>query len=144
MKKIFTTILFVFFSQLQLFAVECTEKEYEHIFNNQNEYLDNAVSNLGENVIFKKSIKYDKDKQTIKVWTVSQLKTDEPAGFFKIYREFDIKNNKYRTLDSIKNNCDGSKKDEYYHIKDETWKNIPPSTVVDITLNTLKRYLNIN
>lgn len=136
MKKL---LLITSFLASQLFALECTEPLYED--NQVDRYVSYGFSaDHSAHVFDTKSIKFDKKKQTIQVWTLSEVKNNPNFGFLKILYEFDIKNNNYRFPRAISLHCNGN---IFESVKDLNWQSISPESSGEILLFKTKEYLNI-
>lgn len=127
-------------SCLSVFAVECTQKEYEPYFSNSR-YFNHVNTFNGKVVLDIDSIKYDKQKQIAKVWIINQLKTDPQAGIFKTHWEHDMKNNRVRVIGGGKYFCNG---DVIFSEKfNGEWEDIVPESVNEFTHKALKEHLGI-
>ncbi len=142
MKKI---LLGISFLALQVFALECTEKQYSPFFTDTEEvrYITACyLTATNDKMVFdNKSVKYDKKKQIIQVWVINQMKNNSYSGLYKTLYELDIKNNNWRYLDSISLSCEGSRLGSG---KDLTWQSISPQSSIELLLIRLKESLNIN
>ncbi len=139
MKKL---LLITSFLASQLFAAQCTEEQYEPFFvKNSDRYISTCSSRVGKNVFDKKSVIYDKENQTIRAWQITQLSADYTKAIMKGFWEFDIKNNRARSLSESHQDCNGKPMD---FVKDNgEWINIVPNSVNECFLDKLKEYLNI-
>ncbi len=141
MKKL---LLITSFLASQLFAVQCTEKQYSTFFGDTQEVryavASTQNSDNSRTVVDKKSIKFDKKKQIIQVWTIAEVKSEPTIGYWKILYEFDIENNNWRYPQAIAYNCDGSRIDSDKYL---TWQSIPPGSTVESLVVAMKGYLSI-
>lgn len=132
----------------QLFAVECTEKQYSPVFTDKNEirYMPSHYMTTDNSFVVtdKQSIVYDKSNQKIKVWIINQTKSAKYKGqaILKVYREFNLKNNQVRVIEAISYECNGMPLDGSQE-GESNWERIIPESGNEFVLNSLKRYLNI-
>ena len=140
MKKL---LLFLSFLASQLFAEQCIEEQYKPYFGKNNDrYIYSGSYVLGDTVFDKNSIIYDKENQTIKVWTISQVLGNYSPGIMKFYEEFDMKNNRQRVLSEVQLYCNGKPLNDFPKSNGK-WIYISPGGMGSANLNYLKEYLNI-
>ena len=138
MKKL---LLITSFLSSQLFAAQCTEKQYEPYFViNSDRYIYTSSSKVGNNVFDKKSVAYDKENQTIRVWLITQVSDNYKPAILKTLWELDIKNNRARGLSDMQLDCNGMITNSEV---EEKWVYIGPNTALEAFSNSLKLYLNI-
>lgn len=140
MKK--TIVIFILTLATSSFSVECTQEQYKPFFDDNNtRYMPFALSYTGVNVIDLNSIKYDKSNHRIQAWMISQLLDHKEVGIVKGLREYDIKNNSVRLLQSVMQTCSGRTVDRWEGV--DKWSQIIPQSVNETMLSSLKEYLNI-
>ena len=140
MKK---SLLLLGFLASQLFAVQCTEKQYSPYFTDkqENRYIFSYTTVDGEeNVIDKENIFYNENNKIVKSLTIHQDLVDPINGYAMILREFDLKNNEVRIISGTVYNCKGS---IIENLKRTGWEPVRPGTGNENGLNDLKRYLKI-
>ena len=138
MKKL---LLLLSFLVSQLFAEQCTEEQYKPEFDKKNDrYIFSNSSVYGNSVFDKKSIVYDKVNQKIVCWVIYQDFESPKYGKYKVFWEYNLKNNQVRVIEANGYKCNGKL------INEESkgdWYNIVPNSANELVLNNLKKYLNI-
>lgn len=139
MKKL---LLITSFLASQLFAVQCTDQQYNTEFDN-NRYMFSYIKTFDSSKAFidKESITYDKKNNKIICWTVFQTLSSRTFGMAKFKWEFNLKNNSFTILTAIAYDCEGKTLDIDNKAREIT--PIIPGSENEIVLNDLKNYLKI-
>ncbi len=141
MKKL---LLITSFLASQLFAIECPEEQYSLFFTDTKEvrYMFSSYLTLDNSrtVIDKKSIKFDKKNQIIQAWAISEMKSYSDIGLAKILYEFDIKNNNWRSPETLAFDCNGK---IIASIPFPNWTSNSPESTSEKVLFRLKKHLNL-
>jgi hypothetical protein len=145
MRKITLSMLYVSLLATSIFAVQCTEAQYEQ-FTGGSRYLFSGASNSdgAKNFVDKKSIVFDKNNQTIEAWCIYQNFTNPQVGLMRKKALFDLKTNKVKMLAFGVSTCSGTILQSRDTENEEEFKSITPNSVDEGILNVLKITLNIN
>lgn len=142
MKKI---ILSTFIASSFLFAVQCTDQQYER---NSQSYIDMGItSNVDGSKVFVDgdSVNYDKANQTMELWKIQQQITDPSVSVWKIKVKFDLKNYRVQMIAAHSYACNGAVLDSLNipEFKRE-WVEMPSGSIDRLIVDRIKEIQKIS
>lgn len=146
MKKI---ILSTFVASSFLFAVQCTDQQYNNIFKlNSDSYIDMEItSSIDGSKVFVdgNSVNYDKVNQTMELWKIQQAKSNPSMGIAKIKVKFDLKSYRVQMIAVSMHECNGNLlSSATRHESERVWDELPPGSIDRLIVDRIKELQKIS